>query len=148
MIDQHGLHAFQRQIGFAMLGHDQIGTYRNVRNIVVAINARDFFHQVFFDFHIETPARRHRQPVIALLGHLATQTTQNIAHLLARHYVANQTIQLFTAQRNGGALRQFAFGGDINNRAGVAAANINQQAGSALHGFVLQRRVNATLIAM
>ncbi|MNH34927.1 hypothetical protein D3C79_955650 [compost metagenome] len=131
-----------------MLGHDQIGTYRHVGNIVVAINACDFFHQIFFDFHIETPARRHRQPVITLLGHLATQTAQNIAYLLAWYYVANQTIQFFTAQCNSGTLRQFAFGGNIDNRACLAAADINQQTGSALHRFVLQRRVNATLIAM
>ncbi|MNG98724.1 hypothetical protein D3C81_841430 [compost metagenome] len=137
VIDQQSFHAFQRQIGFAVLGHDQIGTDRHVRNIVVAINARDFFNQVFFDFHIETPARRHRQPVIALLCHLTTQTAQNIAHLLAWYHMTNQTIQFFTAQRNSGALRQFAFGGNINNRACLAAADINQQAGSALHRLVL-----------
>ncbi|MNI94148.1 hypothetical protein D3C73_1522000 [compost metagenome] len=96
MIDQHGLHALQGQIRFAMLGHDQVSADRHVRNVVVAVNTRHFFHQVFFDFHIETPARRNRQPVIALLGHLATQTTQNVTDLLAWHHMANQAIELFT----------------------------------------------------
>ncbi|MNH05598.1 hypothetical protein D3C79_649400 [compost metagenome] len=148
VIDQHGFHTLERQIRFAMLGHDQVSTYRHVRNIVVAVNACDFFYQVLFDFHIETPARRDRQPVVALLGHLATQTTQNIAHLLARYHVADQTVQLFATQGDGGTLRQFGFSCHIDDRASLTATDINQQAGRTLHRFVLQCRINATLVAM
>ncbi|MNH14591.1 hypothetical protein D3C79_741860 [compost metagenome] len=105
MIDQHGLHALQGQIGLTVFCHHQIGAHWHIRDVVVAIDTGHFFYQILFDFHIETPAWRHRQPVVALFGNLATQATQNIAHLLAWHYVANQTVQLFTTQCNGGTLR-------------------------------------------
>ena len=148
VIDQHGLHALERQVGFAMLSHHQIGAHRHIRDVVVAVNARHFFHQVLFDLHIETPARRHCLPVVALFGHLATQAAQNVANLLARHHVADQAIQLLAAQRDGSAFRQFVFIGHVNNRAGLAAADVQQQARSAFHRFVLQRRIDAALIAV
>ena len=62
--------------------------------------------------------------------------------------VANQAIQLAATQGNGRALRQRAFVGYINNRARFAAADVDQQTGRTFHRFVLQRRVNATLVAV
>ena len=62
--------------------------------------------------------------------------------------MTNQTIQLAAAQTDGRPFRQRGFIGDINNRTGFTTADINQQTGRTLHGFVLQRRINTTLIAM
>ena len=62
--------------------------------------------------------------------------------------VANQAIQLAAAQGDGRTLRQGRFVGDVDNRARFAAADVDQQAGRTFHRFVLQRRVNAALVAM
>ena len=62
--------------------------------------------------------------------------------------MADQTIQLATTKRNGRAFRQRGVIRDVDNRTGFAAANVDQQAGGALHCFVLQRRVHTTLIAV
>ena len=62
--------------------------------------------------------------------------------------VANQAIQFAATQGNGRALRQGVFVGHINNRARFAAADVDQQTGRTFHRFVLQRRVNAALVAV
>ena len=131
-----------------MLTHDQTCLNWRIRDIVITIYAGNFFDQIFFDFHIETPARRYRFPLILTFRDVTTQTTQNIAHLVISNMVSDQTIQFAAAKRNGRAFWQRRFVGHINNWTGFTAADINQQTGSALHRFVLQRRIDTTLIAV
>ena len=145
---KHGFHALERQIRFTVSAHNQTRLDRFVRNIVVAVHACDFFNQIFFNFHIETPARRNGFPLAFAFRHLTAQATQNVAHLLISNVMADQTIQFATAQGNGRALRQCRFICDIDNRTGFTAADVNQQTGRTLHRFVLQRRIDATLITV
>ncbi len=147
-VDEHGLHALHRQIRFAVAAHDQTRLHRLIRNAVVAVDTRHLFDQVLFDLHIETPARRNRLPLILAFGHLTAQTAENVAYLLVGNMVANQAIQFAAAQGDGCALRQRCFVGHIDNRTGFTAADIQQQARCTLHRFILQRRVNAALIAV
>ena len=141
-------HALKRQIRFAVAAHDQARLHRFVRNIVIAIDAGNLFDQVFFDLHVETPARRHGMPLILAFGNFTAQTTQNVANLLIFNVMANQTIQFAAAQTDGRRLRQSRFIGHVNNRTRFTAANIHQQAGCALHCLILQRGVHAALVAV
>ena len=141
-------HALKRQIRFAVGAHDQARLHRFVRNIVITIDAGDFFDQVLFDGNIETPARRDGLPLVLAFGDVTAQTTQNIANLRILNVVTNQTIQLAAAKLDGRRLRQGRFVGDVNDRASFAAANIHQQAGRTLHRLILQRGVHAALVAV
>ena len=145
---QHGFHTLQGQIGFAMGAHHQAGLYRLVRDVVVAVNTSHFFHQVFFDFHIETPAWCNGLPLVLAFGNLTAQTAQDIAHLRIRNVMANQTIQLATTQRDGRTLRQRRLIGHINHWTCFTAADIDQQASGTFHRFVLQCRINTALVAV
>ena len=147
-IVQHGFHTLKRQIGFFMAAHHQTCLYRLVRDAVIAINARHFFHQVFFDFHIETPGWRNRLPLVVTDSHFTAQARQNIGHLLIGNVMTNQAIQLATTQRNRRTLRQRSFMGHIDDWARFTAAQFNQQRGSTLDCFVLQCRINAALVAV
>ena len=141
-------HALKRQIRFAVGAHNQARLYRFIRNIVIAIDAGNLFDQVFFDLHVETPARRHGMPLILSFGNFTAQTTQNVANLRIFNVMANQTIQFAAAQTDGRRLRQSRFIGNVNNRARFTAANIHQQAGSTLYCLILQRGVHAALVAV
>ena len=141
-------HALKRQIRFAVGAHDQARLHRFVRNIVITIDAGDFFDQILFDGNIETPARRDGLPLVLAFGDVTAQTTKNIANLRILNVVTNQTIQLAAAKLDGRRLRQGRFVGDVNDRASFAAANIHQQAGRTLHRLILQRGVHAALVAV
>ena len=52
---QHGFYTLQGQVGFTVGAHHQTCLHRLVRDVVVAINTGHFFHQIFFNFHVETP---------------------------------------------------------------------------------------------
>ena len=145
---QHGFYTFQRQIRFTMRTHDKTRLNRRVRDIVITVYTGDFFDQVFFNFHIETPARRDRFPLILPFRHVTTQTTQNVAHLLIRNMVSDQTIQFATTKRNGCAFWQRVFVRHVNDWTRFAAADIDQQARCTFHGLMLQSRINTTLIAV
>ncbi len=145
---EHGFHTLQRQIRFTMGTHHQPSLHRLIRDVVVAVDTGNFFHQIFFDLHIETPARRNGCPLVLAFGDVTAQTAQNVAHLRIGNVMANQAVQLATTQGDGRRLRQMRLAGDINDRASFAAANINQQAGRALHRFVLQSWIHAALIAV
>ncbi len=145
---QHGFHTLQREVGFTVGAHHQASLHRLIRNVVVAVNAGHLFHQIFFDLHIETPAWRNGCPLVLAFGYFTAQTTQNVAHLRIGNVVANQAIQFAAAQGDGRRLRQMRLAGHVNNRTGFATADVDQQAGSALHRFVLQRRIDAALIAV
>ena len=147
-IVQHGFHTLERQIGFFMAAHYQTGLYRLVRDAVIAINARHFFDQVFFDFHVETPAWRNRLPLVVTDRNFTAQASQNIGHLIISNVMTNQAIQLAAAQCDGRTLRQRGFMSHIDDWTRFAAAQFDQQRGSALDCFVLQRRINATLVAV
>ena len=131
-----------------MRTHDKTRLNWRIRDIVITVYTGDFFDQVFFDLHIETPARRYRFPLILPFRDITTQTAQNIAHLLICNMVSDQTIQFATAQRNGCAFWQRGFVRRVNDWTRFAAADIDQQARSTFHGFMLQRRINTTLIAV
>ena len=100
---QQRFHALQRQVRFAVGSHDQTRLHRLVRNVVVAVNASHFFNQIFFDLHVETPARRNRLPFALANRHFAAEALQNVGDLRVSDMVANQAIQLAATQRNGGA---------------------------------------------
>ena len=131
-----------------MAAHHQTRLHRLVRDIVVAVHAGHFFHQIFFDLHVETPGWRNGFPLILTFSHFAAQTRQNVGHLRIGNVVTNQTIQLAAAQSNGRTLRQRRLVGHIDNRTRFAAADVDQQASRTLHRFVLQRRIHPTLIAV
>ena len=145
---QHSFHALKRQIGLFVAPHHKACLYRLIRDAVIAINTRDFFHQVFFDFHIETPGRRNGQPLVLTHGDFTTQTRQNISNQIVSNVMTNQTIKLATAQRNRGALRQACFIGNINNWARFTTAQLKQQTGCTFHRLVLQSRIDAAFIAV
>ena len=145
---QHGFHTLQRQIGLAMAAHHQTRLHRLVRDVVVAVNAGHFFHQIFLDLHVKTPGRRNGFPLVLTLSNFAAQTRQNVGYLRIGNVVTNQTIQFAAAQGNGRTLRQRRFVGHINYRTRFAAADVDQEASRTLHRFVLQRRIHATLVAV
>ena len=145
---KHGFHTLQGQVGFTMGTHHQTGLNGLVRDIVVAIYAGHFFHQIFFDFHVKTPGWRNGFPLVLTFGHFTAQTRQNVGHLGIGNMMTNQAIELAAAQGNGCAFRQRRFVSDIDNRTGFTAADVDQKASRSLHRFVLQRRVNATLVAV
>ena len=145
---QHRFYALERQVSFFMAAHYQTGLHRLVRDVVIAKQTRNFFYQVFFNFHVETPARRNGLPLVVTDGHFTAQTLENIGHHVIGNVMTNQAIQLAATQGDGRTFRQRRFVGNIDNRASFTAADIHQQAGGALQGFVLQRRIDTTLIAV
>ena len=89
-------YALERQVSFTVSPHNQACLYRLIRDVVVAVNTRDFFDQIFFNLHVETPARRNCLPLVFAFGHFAAETTQNVCYLLIRNMMADQAIQFAT----------------------------------------------------
>ena len=145
---QQRFYALQRQVGFTMGTHDQTRLYWRIRNVVVAINASHFFDQIFFDLHVETPARGDCLPFTLTYRHFAAEALQNVGDLRVIDMVANQAIQFATTQGNGGAFWQGLFVCHVDHRAGFTAAEVDQQTRGTLQRFILQRRIDAALIAM
>ena len=131
-----------------MATHHQTSLYRLVRDAVITVNTRDFFDQIFFNFHVETPGRCHGLPFVVAHGHFAAQTGQDVSHQLISNMMTNQAIQLAAAQRDGCTLRQRGFARHIDNWTRFTAADVEKQAGSTFNRFVLQYRINATLVTV
>ena len=141
-------YALEREVSFFMLTHDKASLHRLVGNAVIAVDAGNLFHQVFFNLHIEAPARGNGLPLVLSLGDFAAEAAQNVAHLSVGNVVADQAIELAAAQGDSRTLRQRRIIGDVDNRAGFTAADIDQQASRALHGLILQSRIDAALVAV
>ena len=147
-IVKHGFHTLQRQVSFFMAAHHQTCLYRLVRDAVIAVNAGDFFDQIFFNFHVEAPGWRNGLPFIVTHGHFAAQSGQNVSHQLISNMMANQAIQLAAAKRDGRTLWQRCFIRYIDDWAGFTTADIEKQGCCTFDSFVLQNRVNATLVTV
>ena len=66
-------HALERQVSFTVSTHNQACLYRLIRDVVVAVNTRDFFNQIFFnllaDYFSQTGISIHHVDCQHILRH-------------------------------------------------------------------------------
>lgn len=141
-------YAFERQVSFTVSIYNQVCLYRFIRDVVVVVNTRDFFNQIFFNFYIETLVRRNCLLFVFVFGYFVVETTQNVSYLFIRNMMVDQAIQFVTTQSDGCTFRQRCFVGDINYRVSFIIVDVDQQTGRTFYRFVLQCRINVTFITV
>ena len=117
--------------------------------ILVAVHAGQFLDQVFLDRHVEAPAGGAHRPLAgAGFGDRHAQALENVDDVSLVQGRAQQAGHALGAQLDGGGFGQLVLGQGFVQRAGFAAGDLQDQRGGALQGALLQRRIDAALIAV
>ena len=136
----------ERAVGLAAHMRHQRGLWRGVGQKVVAEHADHFFDQVFFDLQVEAPARRRDRQQPGGACELQAQALHHAFALCLRQRHADHLRGARHTQRHGLAHRQARR--LVVHRAGLAAADVDDQRRQAFDGRNRHRRVNAALEAV
>ncbi|MNF69555.1 hypothetical protein D3C84_514420 [compost metagenome] len=119
------------------------------RQTVVAVQAGQLFDQIDFQADVETMAWHFYAPLTFTVGSNAkTQTAEQTLDLRGIHFHTEHLGDALGTQSDRRDRRQMLLADGLDDRAGFAASNVQQQASGALHGFTGQLPVNATLVAV
>ncbi len=133
--------------GFRLRGQTRLRvTYRQT---VVAVQATNLFDQINFKTDVETVTRHSDLPFAALpCNYLQTQARKQTLDFASVQLQTEHLADALGAQGNRGSSRQISLANHFNNRAGLAANDVDQQTGCPLHSFTRQLPVNPTLEAV
>ena len=123
-----------------------MGGWWAIRDAVVAVGACDLLDQVGLDVEVEAIARRGHAPAIVAVIEFHAQAQQGVAHHVYRYLHAQYARQATAPQCDRGALCDGRTG--LDQRAGSATDDVQQQRGSALDRASLERRVDTPLEAI
>src|SRR6185437_10755914 len=123
------------------------GRHRRARgNVLEAVNARDFFDQVFFDFDVEAVRRRHHREGVAIALEREAEAREDLRDFVRADGNADDAVRARHTHFHRFALR---YVDDlVVVRAGRAAADVEDQLGDAFDVLDGGRIVDATLEAV
>lgn len=121
------------------------GTHRDV---VIAVKTGDLLDEVFLDLQVEAVGRRGHDEVVPLADHLQVQAAEHAGHFIGAELDAQHPAHAGRTQADRLALGQLAGLHRIDDRTGLTAADVEDQAGGALDGLAGQGEVHTPLEAI
>ena len=134
--------------GFRTRQHADRPPGRKHRDIVVAMKTGDFLDEVFLDLQVEPVGRRRDDEVLTIPDHIEIEAHEHLGDGIGAQGNPQHAAHAGRTQADRSAGRQFARLHGLHHRAGLAAANVEDQAGGTLDGLGGQGKVHPALEAV